>query len=47
MGGLMNLQFLLEMDEPKEEKKNPFGSGEYELMDLGRSYDRQANKIYG
>lgn len=36
------------MEESKESHRNPFGNAEYELMDIGRSYDKnQGAKIYG
>lgn len=48
MGNLMNLEFVLSMDEPVEVTKNPFGNQEYQLADLGRSYDKNGiAKVYG
>ena len=49
MGSLMDLEFMLAMEESKETQKNPFGNMNYELMDMGKNYDKnsQAAKIYG
>lgn len=45
----MDLEFMLAMEESKETQKNPFGNMNYELMDMGKNYDKnsQAAKIYG
>ena len=48
MGNLMNLEFLLDMDDSIQPQKNPFGNMDYELMDMDKNYDRnQENKMYG
>jgi hypothetical protein len=47
MGSLMNLEFMLEMEEPKEIQKNPFGNVEYDVLDLGRTFDKKQDKAYG
>lgn len=38
MANMMDLEFVLTVDELEDSQKNPFGSMDYELMDVGRNF---------
>lgn len=51
LASLMDLQFVLEMEEVKEPHKNPFGNMNYQLSNMSKGFDHQkgasAGKVYG
>lgn len=50
MSNLMDLEFLLDMEDTKEVQKNPFGNVNYDLMNISPNYDRKSGiggKVYG
>lgn len=47
MANLMDLEFVLNMDDTKEVQNNPFGNLSYDMMDMGQNYDRKSGKVYG